>query len=76
MEDLTQKEIPGAVKETASVLWCPAELYYVPGGEGKMLWYDVVPGLLYSLWMEDGASAENLTALAKEIFKPAQGDVG
>ena len=76
MEDLTRKEIPDAVKETSSVLWCPAELYYQPGGEGKLLWYDVVPGLLYSLYMEDGASAENLMTMANEIFTPAQGDVG
>ena len=76
LEDLTQKEIPGAVKETGTVLWCPAELYYLPGGEGKLLWYDVVPGLLYSLYMEDGASAENLMAMANEIFKPAQDNVG
>lgn len=76
LEDLSRKEIPNAVKETTSVLWCPAELYYVPGGEGKLLWYDVVPGLLYSLYMAEDASAENLMAMANEIFKPAQDNVG
>lgn len=57
---------------TAEVGWCPAELYYTENGAGKIIWFDIVPGLLYSLSMETGASEESLLSLAHELFSPAQ----
>ena len=74
--DLSQLEIPGAVTETATVIWCDATLIYSPGGAGKIIWYDIVPGLLYSLDMNQGASAEALLTMAETLYTPAQGDVG
>jgi hypothetical protein len=76
MADLSEKEIAGAVTETAKLGWCNAELVYVEGGQGKILWYDVAPGLLYSLYMESGASYEALLTMADELYTPAQGNVG
>lgn len=76
MADLSQKEIEGAVTETAKLGWCNAELIYVEGGQGKILWYDIAPGLLYSLYMESGASYEALLTMADELYTPAQGEVG
>ncbi|MCI8869144.1 MAG: hypothetical protein HFF39_01140 [Lawsonibacter sp.] len=58
------------------ITWCPARLYYDEGGAGKVVWFDVVPGLLYSLSMDQGASEEALLAMANQLFAPAQGDVG
>ncbi len=52
--------------------WCPAKLYYEENGYGKIIWFDIVPGLLYSLSMETNASEEALLSLAKELFVPAQ----
>lgn len=59
-----------------SVLWCPARLSYEDGGAGKVVWFDVVPGLLYSLSIDQGASEEVLLEMANQLFEPAQGDVG
>lgn len=61
---------------SAEVGWCPAELYFNEGGSGKIIWFDIAPGLLYSLSMETGASKDALLALAIELFSPAQGDAG
>ena len=58
------------------VSWCNAQLSFTPDGSGKILWLDVVPGLVYSLSVEQGASAQALTDMANTLFVPAQGDVG
>ena len=64
------------MNETAAVSYCVARLSYEDGGGGKIVWFDPVPGLLYSLSMNSNASAEQLTELAVQLFSPAQGDVG
>ena len=64
------------VNETAAVSYCDARLSYEEGGSGKLVWFDPVPGLLYSLTMDSNASADTLTLMAEQLFAPAQGDVG
>lgn len=61
---------------TGEILWCPARLYFDEGGAGKVVWFDVVPGLLYSLSVEQGASAETILDMANQLFEPAQGETG
>lgn len=56
--------------------WCQAELFFTEGGSGKIIWFDVAPGLLYSLTLESGASEKALLDLANILYSPAQGDVG
>lgn len=60
----------------ARIGWCSARLYYDDGGAGKLVWFDVVPGLLYSLSMESGASEQAVMDMAGELYVPAQDDVG
>ncbi len=57
---------------TPEVGWCPAKLSFNENGEGKIIWFDIVPGLLYSLSMETNASEEALLTMAHELFVPAQ----
>lgn len=57
-----------------SVVWCPAVLSYNEGGEGKIIWFDVVPGMVYSLSMDSSASRTALMSAALALFEPAQGD--
>lgn len=52
--------------------WCPARLDWSEGGAGKIVWFDVVPGQLYSLSVDAGASQESLLDLANQLFIPAQ----
>ena len=54
------------------LLWCRAKISYNEGGQGKIIWFDVVPGILYSLSMDSGASEEVLLELATQLFIPAQ----
>lgn len=54
------------------ILWCRAKISYNEGGQGKIIWFDVVPGILYSLSMDSGASEEVLLELATQLFIPAQ----
>ena len=60
------------IQTTAEVGWCPARIYYDENGYGKIIWFDIVPGLLYSLSMETNASEEVLLTMAHELFSPAQ----
>ena len=59
---------------TAKVFWCSAKLSFQPGGQGKILWFDVVPGIIYSLSMDSGASEETLLNTAQALFEPTQHD--
>ncbi len=52
--------------------WCPAQLDWNDAGAGKVVWFDVVPGQLYSLSVDAGASQERLLDLAGQLFAPAQ----
>ena len=54
------------------VLWCNAKLSFQAGGQGKILWFDVVPGILYSLHMDSNASREALQNMAQQLFEPTQ----
>ena len=54
------------------VLWCPARVTIDESGCGKIVWFDVVPGLLYSLTMDADASEESLLEMAHLLFGPAQ----
>lgn len=74
--DISGKDDTYAVSATAKVGYCSARLYYTEGGSGKIVWFDVVPGLLYSVSMSDGASQSALLDMANQLFTPAQGDVG
>ena len=64
------------VSAATQVGWCNARIYYNMDGSGKLVWFDVVPGLLYSLTMSDGASQSALLDMAQQLYTPAQGDVG
>lgn len=61
---------------SGSVSYCTAQLSYDEGCAGKIIWFDIVPGIEYSLSVESGASEEALTTMANELFTPMQGDVG
>ena len=37
-----------------------------------LLWFDLVPGILYSMSMDSGASEEALLEMANSLFEPAQ----
>jgi len=58
----------------AEVAWCPARLAWNEGGGGKVVWFDVVPGQLFSLTVDSGATQEGLLELANALFAPAQGE--
>ena len=61
--------IPGNVD------YCLAKLSFTPDKDGKIIWYDVVPGIAYSLSVDSNATEDFLLQLANELFEPAQGDV-
>lgn len=74
--DISGLEGPYQHQAEDEILWCQARLSYNDGGAGKIIWFDVAPGLLYSLSMDQGASEEALLAMADRLFTPAQGEVG
>lgn len=46
------------------------------GQEGFIAWLDIVPGILYSLSVDKGASQELLMKTAEACFVPMQGECG
>lgn len=49
---------------------------YNEGKAGFICWLDVVPGVLYSLSVEEDASIAALLDFAETVFVPMQGEVG
>ncbi len=72
LADISGMEGPFSQNTAGEVLWCGAKLSFDEGGQGKIIWFDVVPGILYSLSAESGASADMLQNIAVRLFEPAQ----
>ena len=70
--DLSGMADPIEVLTVCKVCWCSAKVGAHSGGPGKIIWFDVVPGILYSLTMDSGASEEALLDMANRLFEPAQ----
>ena len=70
--DISGLEGPFDRVAAGEVYWCRAKISYNDGGEGKIFWFDLVPGILYSLSMDSGATEEGLQAMANSLFEPAQ----
>lgn len=60
----------------AEIGWCSARLSFDENADGKIVWFDPAPGLLYSLYMESGASEAALLDMADLLYDPAQDDAG
>ncbi len=74
--DISGQDGAYAVSAEGEVGWCPARLSYTDGGAGKICWFDIAPGLLYSLSTDTGASEQALQDMSAALYSPAQGDVG
>ncbi|MCD8141770.1 MAG: hypothetical protein LUD83_00590 [Clostridiales bacterium] len=74
--DISGQEGDYTSEEAVMVSYCEGQLSLTADGAGKLLWMDVVPGLVFSLSAESNASADTLTALANQLFVPMQGDIG
>lgn len=75
LEDFTDiSGLAGPFEQVAAgeVYWCRAKLNFNDGGQGKILWFDLVPGILYSMNMDRGATEEALLDMANSLFEPAQ----
>lgn len=73
--DISGVELEGESK-AAEIGWCAARVIVDANGHGTVCWFDIAPGLLYSLEMESGATESGLLALAGQLYAPAQDDVG
>ena len=70
--DISGMDASFSSSEITEVLWCSAKLSYNDGAEGKIVWFDLAPGILYSLSMDSGASEQALLDMATSLFEPAQ----
>lgn len=70
--DISGMDGPFARIAAGEVYWCRAKLNFNDGGQGKILWFDLVPGILYSMSMDRDASREALLDMANSLFEPAQ----
>jgi hypothetical protein len=73
----TPTDISGAyydwtVTKEIEISYCSGEISYIEGQEGICLWYDTVPGLMYSVFVDKDASEEMLLEIANEVYIPAE----
>ena len=73
--DISGVEGDFARHDETEIGWCPVRLDWDDGGGGKVVWFDPVPGQLYSLSVDAGASREGLLELAVQLFLPAQSEL-
>ena len=74
-EDISGMYFNWSATEETTVDYCPATLSYNENAEGVITWFDVVPGMAYSLSVSSGATADGLKTMALTLFAPLQGDV-
>lgn len=70
--DLSGQDGPYQQIVAGEVFWCRAKLSFNENGQGKIIWFDLAPGILYSLTMESGATADALLDMANSLFEPTQ----
>ena len=71
-EDISGLEGPFEKIAAGNISWCKAKISLNQDGQGKIIWFDLVPGILYSLTMDKDASKEALLDMANMLFEPAQ----
>lgn len=72
--DISEMKDDFSVTVPGDVAYCRAKIALHPNERGKIIWFDVVPGIVYSLSTENNASEEVLLHLANELFQPIQGN--
>lgn len=70
--DISGAHCDWASKREIDVSYCKGEVRCNDGKQGVCLWYDTVPGLMYSLYADDGASEDGPLNLANRMFVPAE----
>ena len=63
-------------EQDCKIAWCSGKIYFMNDAENKnpgiCIWYDVAPGLMYSLSMDDKSNPKILLNLANEIYHKSQ----
>lgn len=71
-EDISGAYFDWSVNKAIEISYCSGEISYIEGKEGICLWYDTVPGLMYTLYVDSSASEEMLLRIANEVYIPAE----
>lgn len=71
-EDISGAYYDWTTVKEIEVSYCSGELRYNDGKEGICLWYDTVPGLMYSVYTGENATEESLMSLANDLFVPVK----
>ena len=71
-EDITGAYYDWTVTKEIEISYCSGEISYIEGKEGICLWYDTVPGLMYSIFVDMDASEDLLLEIANDVYIPAE----
>jgi len=71
-EDISGAYYDWKVVIEIEISYCSGEVRLIKVEEGICLWYDTIPGLMYSLYVNTGASEEGLLSMADELYIPAK----
>ena len=72
LEDISGAYYDWSTIENIEVSYCSGEVRYKEGKQGIILWYDVVPGLMYCVFTDNGASEQSLLSIANKLYVPAK----
>lgn len=68
-------DVEGSFKALdTKVQHCPAVVSVSDDGVGKIVWYDPVAGVAYSLSMAENANGDTLQSIANFMYNPMQGN--
>lgn len=75
-EDISGMYYDWTNEQDCEIAWCSGKIYFMNDGEnnnpGICIWYDIAPGLMYSISMDDKSNPEILLNLANEIYHKSQ----
>ena len=77
-EDISGLYFDWDSEESCEIGWCEGKILRAAGVDIQLcLWFDIAPGLMYSLSIEtSGGEATDIPKLAGMVYLPAQGEVG
>lgn len=71
-EDISGAYFDWKTTNKIEISYCSGEVRFIDGEQGICLWYDTVPGLMYCIYAESGASEDSLLAMANKLYIPAK----
>ena len=69
-EDISGAYFDWGITKNIKVSYNSGEVRYNKDEQGVILWYDIVPGLMYCIYADNNSTEQSLLEIANEVYVP------